>query len=747
MILNRHYIAGKCSITNGLESCAPSEKDIQDWDFYPRHIFFDWMEGEDYPPEKVLFMNFPELHLLPQYQQVYDTIVYKMEADPTPFYDISHNVPDENNVVMPAENPVQIHITFKNLEDLPYGSNSGALYFRCFGKKGNTEVLLEAKSVGVCLYKKETTDEKYIYSDKPVYDVFFNKQDGNFFGDTFMRLLQSNFTVYEADYYHFTTELQDGQSHDNYILFTDQKQESSGNFHYHWSQKMEKGSALESGFESLEVGVIALRYKFHLMNYSGYGDAEFFSDEFVIQLHVINEPFFQIIPNEFNVVLPVNSDNFFLNEVTIAGTDGLVYNMISSPEIEDCLLTPGNPAQLQFSTKTAQELGLGIHKAYVMLSAQTPESGTITRVLVVNISVENYLKHNFESINFCKDEHFIHLFASEKSSKKALLKMILTINAYQISETIEREYENVFFNHECTFYPGEDVQDFFPKISDFKPVDFSQGSEIAFRTIFEAVKVNFIVKEIGVSGNVVKTYNIDNINFFPGEKPTGYPFLTNSPLRSTITNSLISVSALGFEYQNKVLSQIAGSAGGLLQIPNDNSVCNLIFRRSRSDETYGSQNIISVEGLALEPKAHVHESFDVIFMNQNYCPEWMTFTEDKTPETYLNDHLVTEKIQNGERLKVEKAHTKTLRFNTGWLFEEELPVLEELMRSPIAFVYYKRNWQKVLPISKKINPKDKKTGLYQHSVEFEVVETYKKKSGINNVISYEEHNGQVRWKL
>ncbi|GIZ15319.1 hypothetical protein [Capnocytophaga catalasegens] len=286
-------------------------------------------------------------------------------------------------------------------------------------------------------------------------------------------------------------------------------------------------------------------------------------------------------------------------------------------------------------------------------------------------------------------------------------------------QTIEQTYEYVFFNNEVTLYPGEEVQDFFAEIEALEQLQINETAIVSPSNLFKSCKTDITLTEIDQKGNSYKTEKLNTIWFLPGKKPKAYPYLTNGTIRRTYTNSLVCVSALQEEFLSRKLGEIAGNLVDTTQINLSKMVVNMSFRRFVADKTFGELNIIKKGSLELHPITNAPQVIDVLFQNQNFCPDWFSFSGEL--EQYEDiTHTISEHIRNGKDFKAHVERKTTLKLNTGWLLEEEIELLTELIVSPLCFANIKDKWIRLIPISKKSLVYDTSQNIRSFIVEFQL---------------------------
>ncbi len=326
-----------------------------------------------------------------------------------------------------------------------------------------------------------------------------------------------------------------------------------------------------------------------------------------------------------------------------------------------------------------------------------------------------------DEILFCLDNNPLEIEQSNENSVVARMYLQMHFEGYgTASYDLLQDYEQVFFEEKATFYPGEEVQDFFAEINRFSQIRINEN-EVVPELLFNAAFVNIVVKEFDSKDKVQKIYELNDFYFLPGKKPMAFPYLTNSKIRTTYSGSLITLSALGKDINVEKLSAITGSDIDISSVTDEFAVYSLTMKRSELDRIFGNQKIVNDSLIAFEPIPPPRDSIDAIFLNQNLCPEWFTFSGEWEEHPELN-HILSKHTERGVDFKAKIETKNTLKLNTGWLFEEELGLLAEMMQSKYCWVKLQNEWVRCIPIGKKVLPYDSERNVNSQIVEFQKVE-------------------------
>lgn len=364
------------------------------------------------------------------------------------------------------------------------------------------------------------------------------------------------------------------------------------------------------------------------------------------------------------------------------------------------------------------------------LALQSPQGGyydtAILRVIVTGLPanvVENLMGYQ----NFCKEDNYIQVSKSESEVDRLRMKLTMTFQlAESEAETIEETYEYLFIEEKLKLYPGEEIHDFFHRLSvdDLQEsIALSSGLNVLTpQKVFKMASVNIVITEYDANWNAYNTYTLNDTLWIPGKKPKAFPYLTNGTLRSTYTQSVVCISALQQNFIDDDLHQIGFSLCDTTGIQENDWIVKAYFLRSSADQNYGALNIISHQGLSLEPTVNTQDVINCVFQNQNLCPDWFSFTDFYQRGTEL-EHVMTQNLSYGRRFKANVENDKKLYLNTGWIFYEELDLLEELISSTLCYVNTPNHGLiECIPVSKKPLKYDSREHRYQMIVEFEIIE-------------------------
>lgn len=358
-----------------------------------------------------------------------------------------------------------------------------------------------------------------------------------------------------------------------------------------------------------------------------------------------------------------------------------------------------------------------------------------THELVLSVQYDEYaeqrkkseepllIKTISEDYNFCLDRAVkIIVKQSNPASDRVKMSLCMCFEDYdKQAYTVEQDYDFMFFQGKIELYPGEEIQDFFDELPSFDWTlsDFTQGKVLKPQNGIKMARVTIQLLEKDAQEKTYASYKMEDTRWIPGKKPAAFPYLTQSPLRRTYTDSLIVINSLQELYVKKALGKIASNLTDYSMITKEDYLVCAFFRRSFADKSYGAARTLKNEGMALEPIPNPRHTIDVIFQNQNYCPDWFTFSGEWQRQSALT-HTLSHDFKRGER-KAAVEEKITVKLNTGWIFAEEIELLNELIQAPLCFAFLQNRWRRLIPIEKKPLSYESERNLHQQLVSFKLI--------------------------
>lgn len=739
--------AGKPTSQGGyewIEVCYEVEKPIPDWNISPATILKEWHPSQPIPSTENLTVHYPELGLLTVYKKYKGFRYYARIAANEYVELIAPTGEDLENLIGLQHN---LQLRYNNFSKLP---EKGDVKVKVTlgviateeknGKVNEIDLPTERKEVVITLRRTDKATPKPKPNDKPVLNMVLNTATKELTGDT-----SFSFSTEPLDYYHgiklhhnfwynkslsdhinFDTRAEWYKDHSINTPFTIKGVEwnSVGRslFDIHLTGTKNKATAVFSLSQFYKENPTIKTLDFDLSKNQTLTFENHFNTDgryigFTINLTVINDTTaFHIDKKEFKYLLKTDKKERAEGVFTIKNPNRLTFTINNSDFLEITELKGNGEEEVvvKFRSHSSELMTVGEHKGWLKVTS----SAGSEQIVQVLITVQTDITFATKKVYFCLDKELTHIRQTDPQSEFVSVALTMEFNGYGRSFTTTQSYDYVFFEGVAMVDIGQEVQDFFRDIT--PSLEVNTKKLLSPKEIFKAAKVSAVIKETNFKGAVFKTHTLTDLHYLPGKKPKAYPYLTQSRLRSTYKQSLISVSALTQEVRARSLGQIGSNLIDLSAIKDPLAVANFSFLRATADVTYGATAIIRKETLSLEPKPEPNGTpISALFQNQNFCPDWFSFAgEYEALVSY--EHTLADNVLLSEDYKAQVKTKRTYKLNTGWLFPEEIEVLWELIKSPVCFLRIAGKWLKVIPITQKPLSFDSTRNLHSFVVEFQL---------------------------
>ena len=742
--------AGKPTSQGGyewIEVCYEVEKPIPDWNISPATILKEWHPSQPIPSTENLTVHYPELGLLTVYKKYKGFRYYARIAANEYVELIAPTGEDLENLIGLQHN---LQLRYNNFSKLP---EKGDVKVKVTlgviateeksGKVNEIDLPTERKEVVITLRRTDKETPKPNPNDKPVLNMVLNTATKELTGDTSFTFPTTPLDYYYdielhhdfwhnkglSDYINFDTRTEWYKDHSINTPFTIKGVEwnSIGRSLFDINLTGTKNNATAvfslSQFYKENPTIKTLNFdlsKNQTLTFQSYfrtKDSFGVSHNFTINLTVINDTTaFHIDKKEFKYLLKTDKKERAEGVFTIKNPNRLTFTINNADFLEVSELKGNSEEEVvvKFRSQSSELMTVGEHKGWLKVTS----SAGSEQIVQVLITVQTDITFATKKVYFCLDKELTHIRQTDPQSEFVSVALTMEFNGYGRSFTTTQSYDYVFFEGVATVDIGQEVQDFFRDIT--PSLEVNTKKLLSPKEIFKATKVSAVIKETNFKGAVFKTHTLTDLHFLPGKKPKAYPYLTQSRLRSTYKQSLISVSALTQEVRARSLGQIGSNLIDLSAIKDPLAVANFSFLRATANETYGATAIIRKETLSLEPKPEPNSTpISALFQNQNFCPDWFSFAgEYEALVSY--EHTLADNVLLSEDYKAQVKTKRTYKLNTGWLFPEEIEVLWELIKSPICFLRIAGEWLKVIPITQKPLSFDSTRNLHSFVVEFQL---------------------------
>ena len=714
------------------EVCYEVEKPIADWNISPATILKEWHPSQPIPSTENLTVHYPELGLLTIYKKYKGFRFYARIAANEYVELIAPTGEDLENLIGLQHN---LQLRYNNFSKLP---EKGDVKVKVTlgviateeksGKVNEIDLPTERKEVVITL--RRTQESGATPSPKPaereVLRMTLNHATRELTGDkeiTFIPIINSPFSIIRDRTRRLFLSAFPGSSH----TFGEKKSEvfDIGLFKIqtYTSSSLDRivfqlsdtylrtGRVDEGGIDFTNPQI--LRWQNNSVFYSSRFSRKYFD----IELTVINDTTaFHIDKKEFKYLLKTDKKERAEGVFTIKNPNRLTFTINNSDFLEVTEIKGNGEEEVvvKFRSQSSELMTVGEHKGWLKVSS----SAGSEQIVQVLITVQTDITFATKKVYFCLDKEITRIRQTDPESEFVSVALTMEFNGYGRAFSSTQTYDYVFFEGEATVDIGQEVQDFFRDIT--PSLEVNTKKLLSPKEIFKATKVSAVIKETNFKGAVFKTHTLTDLHYLPGKKPKAYPYLTQSRLRSTYKQSLISVSALTQEVRARSLGQIGSNLIDLSAIKDPLAVANFSFLRATADVTYGTTTIIRKETLSLEPKPEPNGTpISALFQNQNFCPDWFSFAgEYEALVSY--EHTLADNVLLSEDYKAQVKTKHTYKLNTGWLFPEEIEVLWELIKSPVCFLRIAGEWLKVIPITQKPLSFDSTRNLHSFVVEFQL---------------------------
>ncbi|OBW41125.1 hypothetical protein AB670_02576 [Chryseobacterium sp. MOF25P] len=650
---------------------------IGDWNATPMQIVApSWTVGAANPVPISLQIIFPELEFI---YSGFTNFRYKIKktVNGVDFINITGagltgDVFDDFNI---RNKTVQIN--FQNMGNLSVGIHTINLIIEAYSvETDGTETFKEDSSIQNIIIPIKITvlSGNGFNTDSNVYQLTYNKADDSLSGD-------SKITVYSAEAVManvtdpFIELIQTSGATEKYLTFQNNatiQGKPVGNY---------------SGNVTITKGTQSKTVK--------------------VNLEVINDSTqFYLNPTAFNISLQKNLSEAKTVTAIISNLNNLNISAYFFPSFIESVTILNN--EVTILTKNSSNLILGNYSGDIIL-----KSGNVQKVISVNLTVLQGIKHDFSgaSYYFALDKNKV--VVNKTNVESAYVKMTLSMyfkgfgSEYQENQT----YTYPFFKGSAEIYPGEEIQDFFIKAKN--PLAAQNPN---YQYDLALVSVTF--QEMSATDSIVTAYTLDNLRFAPGKKPKCFPFFTDYSVRKTFSDSLIKLShdSLSEKTESKILYDQY-----LLPKPIFTpkfTIDQYVFNRKEFKAVY-EKNIVSNNILQFLPFPNPQNVVHIEWENQNLVFDWFTAVETIRETSEIESITGESKYYKEE--KFDSSYSKLLTVNSGWILEEEIDLITDLLMSRLCFVTIREKTYKAFPIGKKNELFDTDNNSYSMDLEFKIL--------------------------
>lgn len=649
---------------------------IRDWSANPAQVVAPtWTVGTNNPLPISVQIKFPEL------EYIY--------ADPNFRYKIKKTVTgvDFLNITSPklvGNNFNELNLTqeiitlnFQNMENLSAGVHTINFEIEAYGvAAGGAETFRETSAIQNVIIPVSITvlSGNGFNTDKNTYQLLFNIADNSLSGD-------SKIIVYSSEAVTFNTS-------DAFIELIQTAGSSESNLTFQNNTQIQgKAVGTYSGTVTITKGTQ--------------------SKTVTVNLEVINDATqFYLSPTNFTISLQKNLLESKTMLVNLSNPNNLNVTVDFFSSFIDSVTIVGN--QVTIVTKNSNDLVLGNYSGEVIL-----KSGSVTKKVIINLTVLQAVINDFKgsAYYFANDENKV--IVNKTNSVASYVKMTLEMyfKGYGREYQENQEYTFPFFLGSAEIVPGKEVQDFFIKAKDIVT---------SLNPVYEydLAVVTMTFQEMSSTDTVLSTFSLDNVLFAPGKKPKCYPFFTDYPVRSTYSGSIIKLSLdklsekpdLNLLYTQYNLPKPVFDAKF--------EVHQFTFLRNAFKPELETK-IVANSTFQFIPLSEEEDIVHIEWENQNLVFDWFTAAA-KTKKTTDIENITGETNENKEE-KFDSTVSKPLTLNSGWILEEEIDLITDLLMSRLCFIYIKGERFKAFPIGKKNELADSDNNKFSMDLEFKII--------------------------
>lgn len=656
--------------------CVDQVTPIRDWAANPAQVIAPtWTVGAVNPLPISVQIKFPELEF------VYGDSNFRFKIKKTiPGVDFI-NITSPNLVgdTFNQFNLVQeiITLNFQNMNNLSVGVHSMQIEVEAYAvSSSGAESFKESSAIQNVIIPVSITvlSGNGFNTDKNTYQLIFNKADNSLSGD-------SKIIVYSSETVTFNSSdpivqlVQTAQNNEQHLTFQNNlslQAKPVGNY--------SANVVITKGTQSKTVDV---------------------------NIQVINDATqYYVSPTNFNTSLQKNLSESKTFTVNITNPNNLIIDVVLKPSFIESATIVGNT--LTIKTQNSQDLALGNYSGNIIL-----KSGNVEKNISIAITVSEAVISDFNGspYYFANDDNKVIVNKTNSIASYVKLTMEMFFKGYGREYQENQEYTFPFFQGSTEIYPGKEVQDFFIKAKDL---------ETSMDPLYEydLAAVNMTFQEMSSSDTVLSTFSLNNILFAPGKKPKCYPFFTDHPVRSTYSGSMIKVSVdkLSEKPDLNILY-------GQYNLPKPVFVARFevnqfTFLRNEFIPALETK-VVANSTIQFIPLPEEEELVHIEWENQNLVFDWFTAVA-KIKKIADIENITGETNENKEE-KFDSSLSRPITINSGWILEEEIDLITDLLMSRLCFIYIKGKRFKVFPIGKKNELADSDNNKFSMDLEFKII--------------------------
>lgn len=658
------------------EVCVDQVVPIRDWGTNPSQIIAPtWTVGTTNPLPISVQIRFPELG----YVYADQNFRYKIKKTVTGVDFLNITSPKLVGDTFNQFNLTQeiITLNFQNMENLSTGVHTINFEIEAYGvSSGGVETFRESSAIQNIIIPVSITviSGNGFNTDKNNYQLTFNKADNSISGDSKIIVYSSDAVISNTSDPFIQLNQITGSS-EQYLNFqnnTNLQGKAVGNY---------SGTVtITKGTQSKTVNV---------------------------NFEVINDATqFYISPTAFNFSLQKNLAESKTFTVTISNPNNLTIVVDIQPYFIESAIITGNV--LTVVTKNSDDLALGNYSGNIILKA-----GSVLKHISISITVLQAIISDFKGAPyyFANDENKVIVNKTNSVASYVKMTMEMYFKGYEREYQESQEYIFPFFQGSAEIYPGKEVQDFF-----IKAKDIVSSTDPVYE--YDLAAVNMVFQEMSGMDTVLSTFSLDNILFAPGKRPKCYPFFTDYPVRSTYSGSIIKLSVDKLS-EKPDLNSLYGQYNFPKPVFSAKFEINqFTFLRNEFLPALETK-IVANSIFQFIPLPEEEELIHIEWENQNLVFDWFTAAA-KVKKAADIENITGETNENKEE-KFDSSLSKPITVNSGWILEEEIDLITDMLMSRLCFIYIKGERFKVFPIGKKNELADSDNNKFSMDLEFKII--------------------------
>ncbi|AZA93055.1 Uncharacterised protein [Chryseobacterium nakagawai] len=358
---------------------------------------------------------------------------------------------------------------------------------------------------------------------------------------------------------------------------------------------------------------------------------------------------------------------------------------ITSPSWLNLSVISGNSSiYISATTVSPFEIPGGNYRGEIKISY-----GSNQLIISVALKVIDFFIYPINSLpGFCLDVPGIEFNKTHDLAKFVKTTINTTFNLKGVEYLKEDVYIVPYINEQCSISIGEITQKKFPR---FKDHFFEIDEEIE---LMRAAKISLKAEEMDLSYRVLRSFTAPEIKLFPGRKKNAYPLLSNHFHRKKNPGTLF------------INSRIKDDRILVRKIDDTKNINELVFDSAiiKYYDYPQYKNILNFH-----------------FENDNYSPEWFSFTGEYKISTEYN-HIYAKNIFKNQNEKFDFSKVKSLILNSGYFLKDEINLLSKIIESKLVFIKIENKVYRCFSTTQKLITEDSSEELPNRDLEFLIVE-------------------------